>query len=71
VPAEPHGWTRERFVFDVIPHAERVEVHEVVREREFAPIRNATGEDSLDTARALVEAETRRRAAAGDAHEFT
>jgi UDP-N-acetylglucosamine/UDP-N-acetylgalactosamine diphosphorylase len=62
VPESPNGWKLERFVFDVLPHAPRAEVHEVAREREFAPIKNATGEDSLESARALVEAETRRQA---------
>jgi UDP-N-acetylglucosamine/UDP-N-acetylgalactosamine diphosphorylase len=62
VPASPNGWKLERFVFDLLPHAPRAEVHEVAREREFAPIKNATGEDSLESARALVEAEARRQA---------
>jgi UDP-N-acetylglucosamine/UDP-N-acetylgalactosamine diphosphorylase len=64
-PSTPNAWKLERFVFDLLPHAPRVEVHEVAREREFAPIKNATGEDSPETARALVEAEARRRAAEG------
>ena len=37
----------------------RVEVHEVAREREFAPVKNAAGADSPETARALVAAEVR------------
>lgn len=50
----------ERFLFDVFPFAPRVEVHEVARAREFAPIKNAEGSDSPASARALVEAEVRR-----------
>jgi UDP-N-acetylglucosamine/UDP-N-acetylgalactosamine diphosphorylase len=63
-PDVPNAWKLERFAFDVFPHAPRAEVHEVLREREFAPVKNATGEDSLETARALVAAEERRRAGA-------
>jgi UDP-N-acetylglucosamine/UDP-N-acetylgalactosamine diphosphorylase len=50
----------ERFLFDVFPHAVRGEVHEVEREREFAPIKNAQGADSPASAAQLVEAEVRR-----------
>ncbi len=63
----PDGSTREvqaikleRFLFDVFPHAERVEFHEVPREWEFAPVKNATGADSLVSARLLVETEVLR-----------
>ncbi len=59
-PDDPNAWKFERFVFDTFPHAERVEVHEVLREREFAPVKNAEGVDSPETARALVAAEVRR-----------
>jgi UDP-N-acetylglucosamine/UDP-N-acetylgalactosamine diphosphorylase len=55
----------ERFLFDVFPRAPRAEVQEVVREREFAPVKNAEGPDSPETARALVAAEARRREAEG------
>ncbi len=54
------GCKLERFLFDVFPVAERVEVHEVVREREFAPIKRATGADSLVSSRLLVEREVLR-----------
>ena len=59
-PEEPNAWKAERFLFDLFPRADRMEVLEVVREREFAPIKNAEGEDSPATARALVGAEVRR-----------
>jgi UDP-N-acetylglucosamine pyrophosphorylase len=58
--AQLQGVKLERFLFDVYPRAPRAEVLEVAREREFAPIKNATGADSPATARALVEAEVRR-----------
>ncbi len=60
-PDEPNAYKFEKFIFDVIPHADRVEVHEVAREREFAPVKNAEGADSPATARTLVDAEVRRQ----------
>lgn len=59
-PAEPNAWKLERFIFDLFPEADRAEVHEVRREWEFAPVKNAEGVDSLVTARVLVDAEVRR-----------
>ncbi|MDA1193846.1 MAG: UTP--glucose-1-phosphate uridylyltransferase [Planctomycetota bacterium] len=59
-PAEPNAWKLERFLFDLFPETIRAEVHEVRREWEFAPVKNATGADSLVTARVLAEAEIRR-----------
>src|SRR5262249_53193444 len=46
----------ERFIFDVLPLAERAVVAETVRAEEFAPLKNATGADSPETVeRALTE----------------
>lgn len=59
-PAEPNAIKLERFLFDLFPAAARVEVQEVDRAREFAPVKNAEGDDSPATARRLVEAEVRR-----------
>lgn len=59
-PAPVEGVKLERFLFDLFPHAERVEFHEVPREWEFAPIKTASGPDSLVRARLMVEAEVRR-----------
>jgi len=59
-PEAPNAHKLELFLFDVVPEAERAEVHEVAREREFAPVKNARGVDSPETARALVEDEVRR-----------
>ena len=50
----------EQFLFDLLPMAPRVAIVEVERKREFAPVKNATGEDSPETARALVTAEIQR-----------
>lgn len=59
-PEAPNAWKLERFIFDLFPEADRAEVHEVRREWEFAPVKNAEGVDSLTTARVLVESEVRR-----------
>jgi UDP-N-acetylglucosamine/UDP-N-acetylgalactosamine diphosphorylase len=56
----PNAWKMERFLFDVLPEAPRVEVLEVAREREFAPVKNAEGADSLASARLLVDREVLR-----------
>jgi UDP-N-acetylglucosamine/UDP-N-acetylgalactosamine diphosphorylase len=59
-PVRPNAWKFERFLFDAFPLARRVEVQEVLRGHEFAPVKNATGSDSPETARELVAAEVRR-----------
>ncbi len=60
LPERENATKLEQFLFDLLPLSERVAVHEVARRREFAPVKNATGEDSPETARALVAAEIRR-----------
>ena len=44
------GWKHERFVFDLVPEAERSIGMEVDRDAEFAPVKNAEGESSPATA---------------------
>jgi len=51
----------ERFIFDLIPYAERTCVVETKREEEFSPIKNASGEDSPDEARRSMLNLYRRR----------
>jgi phosphoacetylglucosamine mutase len=55
-PEANNGVKLEMFVFDVFPLADRWKIMEVVREDEFAPVKNAPGSDtdSPDTARALM-----------------
>lgn len=60
VPETENAVKLEQFLFDLLPLAPRVAVHEVDRAREFAPIKNATGEDSPETCRATVAAEIAR-----------
>lgn len=57
----------ERFIFDVLPRADRWTVVETLRQEEFAPLKNADGEDSPETVyAALVDQAARwlRRAGA-------
>jgi UDP-N-acetylglucosamine/UDP-N-acetylgalactosamine diphosphorylase len=58
-PEEPNGDKLERFVFDALPRASRVCVQEVRPAEEFAPIKNAEGNDSPATARAALLAQYR------------
>jgi UDP-N-acetylglucosamine/UDP-N-acetylgalactosamine diphosphorylase len=55
-PAAPNAWKHETFVFDALVHASSVAVVEVDRAAEFAPVKNASGVDSPETARALLKA---------------
>ncbi|MFH0962423.1 MAG: UDPGP type 1 family protein [Planctomycetota bacterium] len=59
-PDAPNAYKFEKFIFDALTVAERTVIMEVLREREFAPVKNASGADSPDTARALLEEEWRR-----------
>jgi UDP-N-acetylglucosamine/UDP-N-acetylgalactosamine diphosphorylase len=59
-PEEGNGVKFESFIFDALPMAERALVVECAREREFAPIKNATGEDSAESCREMLAAEWAR-----------
>ena len=48
------GWKFETFVFDSIPFARKTCCLEVIREEEFAPVKNPKGSDSPETARAAM-----------------
>lgn len=52
-PSEPNAVKLERFVFDAIPVAEQSLVLRVARDREFAPTKNPTGIDSVESARLM------------------
>jgi UDP-N-acetylglucosamine/UDP-N-acetylgalactosamine diphosphorylase len=45
-PAQENALKFERFIFDVLPQAERWTVVETSRREEFEPLKNATGPDS-------------------------
>ena len=50
-PSENNAAKFEMFIFDALKHAGKSIIMEVVREDEFSPVKNATGENSPDTAR--------------------
>ncbi len=50
----------EQFIFDLFPRADRIALLEVLREREFAPLKNAEGPDSAATVREALDREVRR-----------
>ncbi len=52
-PEEPNGYKFEGLILDMISQLETCLPFEVVREKEFAPIKNKTGIDSVESARAL------------------
>ena len=52
---EKNGLKFEKFVFDALGSAKETVVMEVVREEEFAPIKNADGEDSPASALELLQ----------------
>lgn len=54
-PTEPNGYKFETLILDMVELMTDSLCFEVVREREFAPIKNLHGVDSLDSARELLE----------------
>lgn len=49
-PEAPNGYKFERFLFDALPYAANPLVYEIQRDAEFYPIKNASGEFSLQSA---------------------
>ena len=54
VPEEPNGYKLETLAVDIVRLMGSCLGVEVEREKEFAPVKNMTGTDSVDTARALL-----------------
>ena len=54
-PESPNGFKFENLVLDMIHQLDSCLPFEVEREHEFAPIKNKTGIDSVESARALLE----------------
>ncbi len=54
-PEEPNGYKFETLILDMIYMMKDCLPYEVVREKEFAPIKNLHGVDSLDSARELMQ----------------
>ncbi len=59
-PNAPNAVKLERFVFDALPLCEQSVVYETERLEEFAPIKNATGVDSVESSRDLQTARAAR-----------
>lgn len=55
IPDEPNAYKFETLALDLIHEMDDCLVFEVDREKEFAPVKNATGVDSVDTARELLK----------------
>lgn len=54
-PSKPNGYKFEELVLDMIHLMDTCLPYEVIRNREFAPIKNPTGVDSVESARALLQ----------------
>lgn len=54
-PETPNGYKFETLVLDMIKLMDNCLPFEVVRNREFAPVKNKTGVDSVESARALMK----------------
>ena len=53
-PDAPNGYKFETLVVDMVRRMGSCLAYEVEREREFAPVKNKTGVDSVDSARNLL-----------------
>lgn len=54
------GYKFEKFVFDALPLSAKNVILEVLREEEFAPVKNASGQDSAESAKELMTALIRK-----------
>lgn len=54
-PEEPNGYKFEQLALDLVHEMDSCLPYEVVRNHEFAPIKNETGIDSVETARVLCQ----------------
>jgi UDP-N-acetylglucosamine/UDP-N-acetylgalactosamine diphosphorylase len=59
-PIELDGYKFEKFVFDALPLTPHNVVLETSREDEFAPVKNGSGVDSVDSAKELMDGQCRR-----------
>ncbi len=53
-PIEPNGWKFEQYMFDIFPRFGAMAALEVKRHEHFAPIKNAWGDDSPESATQLM-----------------
>lgn len=54
-PTEPNGYKFETLILDMVHMMDNCLSYEVVRDHEFAPVKNKEGVDSINTARKLLE----------------
>ncbi len=54
-PTEPNAYKFETLILDMVYMMDNCLSFEVEREKEFAPVKNATGVDSVESARALLK----------------
>lgn len=54
-PEKPNGYKFEQLVLDMVEMMDDCVPYEVVREHEFAPIKNKTGVDSIESAKELLK----------------
>jgi len=54
MPDKPNAIKAEMFVFDSLSVAENGQIQIISRDEQFAPIKNAKGEDSIETSRQLL-----------------
>ncbi|MBQ5430234.1 MAG: UTP--glucose-1-phosphate uridylyltransferase [Lachnospiraceae bacterium] len=55
-PQEPNGYKFEILITDLLSYMEDCLPYEVLRQEEFAPVKNKEGADSVESARELLEA---------------
>ena len=55
IPEEPNAYKFETLVLDMVKLQDSCLAYEVEREKEFAPVKNKEGVDSVDTARELLK----------------
>lgn len=53
-PTEPNGVKLETFVFDALPLAAKSIILQTIRSEEFAPVKNAVGDDSPEVTRRMM-----------------
>ncbi|MGE5294853.1 MAG: UTP--glucose-1-phosphate uridylyltransferase [Solirubrobacterales bacterium] len=53
-PKSPNGVKLESFIFDAIPLADHSIILDIDRNEQFAPVKNATGEDSAEVTRRMM-----------------
>ena len=54
MPDKPNAIKAEMFVFDSLSVAQNGQIQIISRDEQFAPIKNAKGEDSIETSRQLM-----------------